>query len=69
MNQLYKIFIFIGFILIVIGLLWSVMTQFRLGHFPGDIIIRRKSFTFYFPIVTSVLISLLINLLFWLLKR
>jgi hypothetical protein len=40
-----------------------------LGHLPGDIVVRRRSFTFYFPLVTCLLVSLLLTLLFILVRR
>ncbi len=41
----------------------------RLGRLPGDILVRRGNFTFYFPVVTSIVISLLLTLIFALLRR
>ncbi|MBI4442195.1 MAG: DUF2905 domain-containing protein [Acidobacteria bacterium] len=41
----------------------------RMGRLPGDIIYRRGNFTFHFPVVTSILLSLLLTLLFWFLGR
>jgi hypothetical protein len=40
-----------------------------LGRLPGDIIIQKKNFTFYFPLATSILISLLLTFIFWMLGR
>jgi hypothetical protein len=40
-----------------------------LGKLPGDILIQKKNFTFYFPIATSILISIVLTLLFWFLGR
>ncbi|WP_264435376.1 DUF2905 domain-containing protein [Coxiella endosymbiont of Dermacentor marginatus] len=69
MNQFHKTFIFVGLILISIGLLWPIISRIGLGHLPGDIIIRKKNFNFYFPILTSVLISLLISVLSWFFRQ
>lgn len=41
----------------------------RLGRLPGDIILRRENFTFYFPLVTCLLVSVILSLLFWLFRR
>ena len=41
----------------------------RIGRLPGDIVYRRSNFTFYFPIVTCILVSLILTLVFWLLGR
>ncbi|MFV9988871.1 MAG: DUF2905 domain-containing protein [Coxiella endosymbiont of Dermacentor nuttalli] len=69
MYQFHKTLIFVGLILIAIGLLWPIISRIGLGHLPGDIIIRKKNFNFYFPILTSVLISLLISVLSWFFRQ
>jgi hypothetical protein len=61
--------IIFGILLIVIGLLWPVLSKLPLGRLPGDIVVRRGNFSFYFPVTTSVVISLLLSLLFWLLRK
>jgi len=61
--------IIIGLILIAAGLLWPWLTRLGLGRLPGDIAIERDNFRFYFPITTSILISLLLTLLFWLFRK
>jgi hypothetical protein len=64
-----RLLITLGFIVMVVGLLWPVIDKLGLGHLPGDIIIRRENVSFYFPIVTCLLVSIAISLLFWLLTR
>ncbi len=63
----------IGGILLIIGaLLWffrDVPILNKIGRLPGDIRIQKDNFTFYFPLTTSILISLVLTLIFWLLKR
>lgn len=61
--------IILGIVLIVLGLLWPWITRLGLGRLPGDIAIERDNFRFYFPITTSILISLLLTLLFWLFRK
>lgn len=61
--------IIIGISIVVIGLLWPWLSKLPLGRLPGDIIIDRPSFKFYFPITTMVLISLLISFLLWLFRK
>lgn len=61
--------IIFGVLLIVIGLLWPVLSKLPLGRLPGDIVVRRENFSFYFPLTTSIVISLLLSLLFWLLRK
>ncbi|MEA2680853.1 MAG: hypothetical protein QOK03_2575 [Candidatus Binataceae bacterium] len=62
-----------GLIIVAIGLIiWvvpSIPLVNRLGRLPGDILVRRGNFTFYFPIVTSIVISLLLTLVISLLRR
>jgi hypothetical protein len=67
----------IGGFLILLGLLISAIGGLLLlsgkipwiGRLPGDILIQKKSFTFYFPLATSILLSLILTLLFWLLGK
>ncbi len=62
-----KLLITIGVILLATGLLWPVLSKLGIGRLPGDIVIRREGFTFYFPITTMILISLALTLVvrFW----
>jgi hypothetical protein len=53
----------------VLGLLWPWLSKLGLGRLPGDIVIRREGFSFYFPIVTSLLPSVGLSLLIWLSRR
>jgi DUF2905 family protein len=63
----------VGLVLVAIGLLlWgasSVPMLSRLGRLPGDIYIRRGNFTFYFPITTAILVSIVVSVIFALLRR
>lgn len=65
--------IVIGVILVVIGLAWPWLAKLGLFRLPGDIVIERENFRFYFPVTTmlllSVVISLVLTLIFWLLKK
>ena len=58
-----------GVILLIIGLAWPLVTRIGLGRLPGDIIVERGSFRFYFPIVTSLLLSAILTFLVWLFRR
>ena len=65
-----KIIMIIGGLLFTMGaLLFFGGRMLGLGRLPGDIIIRRGNFTFYFPIVTSIVLSLLLSIIFKLLRR
>lgn len=61
--------IVLGAILIVAGLLWPLILKLGLGRLPGDIVIERDGFRFYFPIVTGLLVSLVVSALLWLFRR
>jgi len=65
-----KMLILLGVFIILIGVLLVIGEKIPwIGRLPGDIIIRKKNFTFYFPIVTSILISILLTLLFTLFRK
>lgn len=65
-----RILIFTGIIIVVIGGLLLLSGRIPwIGRLPGDIIIERKNFTFYFPIATSILLSIIITLVLWLTGR
>ncbi|WP_290651287.1 DUF2905 domain-containing protein [Aquisalimonas sp.] len=59
----------IGLIVLAVGLLWPWISKLGLGRLPGDIIIERDGFTVYVPITTCILISVVITVIFWLLRR
>jgi hypothetical protein len=61
--------IIFGLVLVAAGLLWPVLSKLGLGRLPGDIVIERKNVTFYLPLATSLLISVVLSLIFWLLDR
>jgi hypothetical protein len=61
--------IIIGLILVAAGLLWPWLGKLGLGRLPGDIRIERDGFGFYFPLTTGILISLVISIVLWLLRK
>ena len=70
--QIGKFLITIGIVFVALGVLLLLsdrLSFLRIGRLPGDVIYRRGNFTFYFPIVTSIVISLIFTLLFWLFGR
>jgi Protein of unknown function (DUF2905) len=70
LQQLGKILIFAGIFILAVGILFIFGNKIPfLGRLPGDIIIRKKNFTFYFPIVTSILLSIIISLIFYLFRK
>jgi hypothetical protein len=64
-----KWLITLGVVLVVLGVLWPVLARLGLGHLPGDIRIERKGFTFYFPVVSCLVVSAVISLILWLFRR
>ncbi|WP_143148319.1 DUF2905 domain-containing protein [Marinitoga hydrogenitolerans] len=66
-----KFLILFGIILIVIGIIFyfSNKIPFKIGKLPGDILIKKENFTFYFPLTSAILISIILNGIFWFIKR
>ena len=64
-----RILIVAGVILLLAGLAWPLLARLGLGRLPGDIMVERGSFRFYFPLATSLVISVFLTLLFWLFRR
>ncbi|MDX1251859.1 MAG: DUF2905 domain-containing protein [Gammaproteobacteria bacterium] len=64
-----RVLIIIGAVLVVVGLLWPLLQKVGLGKLPGDIAVERDGFRFYFPIATSIIVSLVLSLLLWLFFR
>jgi hypothetical protein len=69
MDGLQKWLVIAGLVLLVVGLAWPWLRHLPLGRLPGDILIERDNFVFYFPITTMILISVVLTLLFWIFRR
>ncbi|GAB4407750.1 MAG: hypothetical protein OHK0032_03100 [Thermodesulfovibrionales bacterium] len=70
MQYIGRFLVILGIVIALIGGLLLLSGKIPwLGRLPGDIIIQRKNFTFYFPIATSILISIIITLILWLIGR
>jgi hypothetical protein len=61
--------IILGVVLIVLGIAWPWLARLGVGRLPGDIMIEREGFRLYIPITTSILVSLVVTLVLWLLRR
>jgi len=61
--------IVIGLAIAAVGLLWPYLTRLGLGRLPGDIMIQRGSTSFYFPLVTCIIVSIVLSALMWLFNR
>lgn len=64
-----RILLVIAGIIAVTGLAFFVLGRFGLGRLPGDIFIQRENITFYFPLTTGIIISLVLSLLLWFFAR
>lgn len=66
-----RMLIVAGVVLIAAGLLWNFGARlpFKPGQLPGDIVVRGRNSTFYFPIATSILLSILVTIVLWLVNR
>ena len=64
-----KFLIWLGIAAIVIGLLWPWLGRLPFGRLPGDIIVQRENFRFYLPLTSMLLVSGLLTLIFWLLRK
>jgi len=64
-----RLLIVIGATLVVVGLAWPWISRLGLGRLPGDIHIRRDGFDFYFPLTTGIVISVVVSLVLWLLRK
>ena len=69
MNDLSRVLIILGVILVVVGLLVPYFGKLGLGRLPGDIAVEKENVRFYFPLTTSIIISLVVTLLIWLFRR
>ena len=59
-----RLLVILGLAILLIGLLWPYLSRIGLGRLPGDIVIERDNVTFYFPLMTCLLLSLLFSLIF-----
>jgi uncharacterized protein YybS (DUF2232 family) len=70
MNELGKFLVVVGLVVVAIGgLLWSGVGKNWLGRLPGDINYSKDNFSFHFPIVTCLIISVILTLLMWLFRK
>jgi ribose/xylose/arabinose/galactoside ABC-type transport system permease subunit len=59
----------LGLVLVVLGMLWPLVNKLGLGNLPGDIRIERKGHSFYFPVTSSIIVSLVLTLILWIFRR
>lgn len=61
--------IIIGIVVVVLGLAWPWLARIGLGKLPGDIVVERENFKFYFPLTTSIIVSIALTILFWFFRK
>jgi hypothetical protein len=59
----------LGVLILIAGIAWPIVSRIGLGRLPGDILIQRGGTSFYFPIVTCIVISVVLSAIFWLFNR
>ena len=64
-----RLLIVLGLLILIAGLAWPWIARLGLGRLPGDINIERDGWSFHFPIVTSIVISVVLTLLLWLFRK
>ncbi len=64
-----RFLIIAGIAAILLGLLWPWLARLGLGRLPGDFHVQREGFSFYFPLTTSLVVSIIVTLILWLLRR
>ena len=69
MSSTQKILITAGIIILVVGFLWPWISKIPFGKLPGDIVVDKPGFKFIFPITSMVIISIVLSLIVWLIKK
>jgi hypothetical protein len=64
-----RLLIGIGLVILLAGIVWPVLSRIGIGRLPGDIFVQRGNTTFYFPVVTSIIVSIVLSALLWLFNR
>ena len=64
-----RLLVGVGVIILLIGITWPWLSRLGLGRLPGDIVIERENFHFYFPLATSIIFSIILSAVLWLLSR
>ena len=64
-----KIFIVIGIISIIVGILFLFNIKIPFGKLPGDITIKKENFTFAFPLATSIIVSIILSFIMWIISK
>ena len=64
-----RVLVVLGLLLVLVGLFWPWLSRLPFGRLPGDLIIERDNFTFYFPLMTCLVVSVVLTLIVWFLRK
>jgi hypothetical protein len=64
-----RLLIGLGALLLIVGIAWPLLSRIGIGRLPGDIMVQRGGATFYFPLVTCIIVSVVLSALLWLFNR
>ena len=64
-----RFLIIVGVLIALVGVAWPWIARLGLGRLPGDINVERDGWSFHFPIVTSIVVSIVLSLLIWLFRK
>ncbi|HHV73519.1 hypothetical protein BVF91_03205 [Thermoanaerobacterium sp. PSU-2] len=64
-----KVLMGIGIVLTIVGVILFFGGKFGIGHLPGDIVFKKGNFTFYFPLMSSIILSVVLTLILWLFRK
>lgn len=68
-NEMGKNLIILGLVLVGVGVLWPWLQKIPFGRLPGDIWVKKEGFNFFFPITTCIVISGVVSLILWLMRK
>ena len=64
-----RFLVYLGLLLVAVGLVWPIIEKIGLGKLPGDFVIGRGGFRLYIPLATSLVLSVILSLLLWIFRR
>ncbi len=64
-----KTIITIGLIIVAIGVMWPLLSKLPFGRLPGDLAFKKDGFSFYLPITTMIIVSIVLSLIFWFFRK
>ena len=64
-----RLLIILGLLIAVAGILWPWLSKLPIGRLPGDLVIERPGFKFFFPITTMIIISVIVSVILWLMRK